>query len=226
MKSEYLSEVQLEQIKAILKKYGIESTDLLEELTDHYAGELEEQIKEGSSFDQAFQEFVSQNSWLKLRKLQYAHWKYSEKSLIKFVKGTLAELYTTYRVILVASVIGFLYFLISKNTVETRTSLVVFHLGLIAQTLFIAVMSFRDYRKHRIMDVGYSFQISVSIFYAMIVSTWSDAFNFFDPSVPAGVGVWIQFGYYVVIAHLAYLHRCLYQRAKLKSRQYKEQSIS
>ncbi|MFT6997548.1 MAG: hypothetical protein ACJAQ4_001302 [Cryomorphaceae bacterium] len=40
MNNQYLSDFQLDQVRVVLRKYGIESDDLCDELTDHYAGIL------------------------------------------------------------------------------------------------------------------------------------------------------------------------------------------
>jgi hypothetical protein len=49
-----LDQVQLKKVSDQLEKYGIESPDLRAELTDHYAGESEEQMLNGKTFDEAF----------------------------------------------------------------------------------------------------------------------------------------------------------------------------
>ena len=226
MKSEYLNEVQLEQIQTMLKKYGIESTDLLEELTDHYAGEMEERIKEGSSFDKVFQDFVSQNSWLKLRRLQHAHWKYSEKSLFKFVRGSLAELYSSFRLVFVILAIALLYFLLTSQSDTARIGIITLHFALIFQTLFIAVASFRVFKKYKMVDVSYTFQVSAMIFYTMVMPSWSGTLDIFEPMVSAEAGIFAQMFYYLVIMHLTYVHHCLYQRAMVYKKKHEGEAAS
>jgi hypothetical protein len=221
MKNRYLSEVQLEQVSAVLKKYGIESDDLLDELTDHYARLIEEHMENGKTFDEAFGIFVSENSWLKLRKLQHAHWKYSEKSLLKFIWRSLQSLYSFPKLFIPISAAVLLYYILNFDATWSRMLLVGAHIGLILQTLTLFIIAFVKYRNHKIMDIGYVAQVSLSVFYAMIIPTWFDTWNVFNPWMPAEVGVYIQLGYYLLIAHLAYLHYCVYQRGNAKINQKK-----
>jgi len=226
MKDEYLSQVELEQIQSILKKYGIESTDLQEELTDHYAGKIEEQIKNGASFDEVFQKFVAENSWLKLRKLQHAHWKYAEKSLLKFIRGSLMELYSSYRLIFVILAVVWLSFLFKNPSGDARIGIVALHFALIFQTIFIAVASFKAFKKYKMVNVGYTFQVSGMIFYVMITPLWSGNLDIFQPIVPAEAGIYAQVAFYIVIMHLAYVHQCLYQRAMRNKEKHEGEAIS
>jgi hypothetical protein len=221
MKNQYLSEVQLEQVSAVLKKYGIESDDLLDELADHYARLIEERMESGKTFDEAFGKFVSENSWLKLRKLQHAHWKYSEKSLLKFIWRSLQSLYSFPKLFIPISAAVLLYYILNFDTTWSRMLLVGAHIGLILQTLALFIIAFVKYRNHKIMDIGYVAQVSLSVFYAMIISTWSDTWNVFNPWMPSEVGIYVQLGYYLLIAHLAYLHYCVYQRGTAKINQKK-----
>lgn len=221
MNNQYLSEFQLDQVRSVLKKYGIESDDLCDELTDHYARQLEEQIENGASFDEVFQEFVAQNSWLKLRKLQHAHWKYSEKSLFKFMWNSLRSLYSFPRIAIPISVGVVFYYMLASDTYWTHTVLVSIHVILIVQTLYIFTMAFIKWRSHKMVDIGYAGQVSVSIFYAMILPTWSDSWSLSSPLLPSDVGIFVQLGYYLLITHLAYLHHCIYQRGMAKINQKK-----
>lgn len=222
MNNQYLSDFQLDQVRAVLKKYGIESDDLLDELTDHYAGLLEEQIVNGASFDEAFQAFVSQNSWLKLRKLQHAHWKYSEKSLFKFIWKTLQSLYSFPKLFIPVSAGVLLYYMLAFDSTWSRMLLVGLHLGLILQTLVLFTSAMIKYRHHKILDIGYVVQVSVTVFYAMIIiPTWSDTWSVFNPWIPSEPGVFVQLGYYLFIIHLAYLHYCVYLRGTAKINQKK-----
>lgn len=222
MNNQYLSDFQLDQVRAVLKKYGIESDDLLDELTDHYGGIIEDQIDKGSSFDEAFQEFVSQNSWLKLRKLQHAHWKYSEKSLFKFILRSIQSIYSFPQIAAPLAVGVLLYYMLVFDTTWSRTILVGVHVGLIIQTLALFISAILKYRRHKIQDIGYVAQVSVTVLYAMIIPTWSDKWTVFDPSIPSEAGVFVQLGYYLLISHLAYLHYCVYRKGNAKINQRKQ----
>jgi hypothetical protein len=219
MKSEYLSEIQLEQVSKILNKYGIESHDLLEELTDHYARKIEEEIEEGKTFDEAYEEFVSQNSWLKLRKLQHAHWKYSEKSLFQFMLRSLQELYSIPKVLIPVLIGTTLFYLLKAYNHWAQTTLLVLHVALIIQTLYIFVIAISKSRKYKMLDVGYVAQTSVTVFYALILPTWSDSWSLSTPLISSELGIAIQWGYYFLVAHLGYLHMMVFKRGLAKINQ-------
>ena len=71
------------------------------------------------------------------------------------------------------------------------------------------------------VDIGYVAQVSMSIFYAMILPTWSHSWSLSSPLMPSEVGVFVQLGYYLLITHLAYLHYCVYNRGTAKINQKK-----
>jgi len=222
MKNQYLSEVQLEQVSAVLKRYGIESDDLLDELTDHYARLIEERMEKGETFDKAFGKFVSENSWLKLRKLQHAHWKYSEKSLFKFIWRSIQSLYSFPQIAAPLATGILFYYMLVFDTTWSRSILVGLHLGLIIQTMILFTLAILKYRRHKILDIGYVAQVSMTVFYAMIIPTWSDSWTISNPLMPSEVGVFVQLGYYLLISHLAYLHYCVYQKGVAKINQLKQ----
>ncbi|MFT4770637.1 MAG: fumarate reductase subunit C [Cryomorphaceae bacterium] len=156
MNNQYLSDFQLDQVRVVLRKYGIESDDLCDELTDHYAGILEERIEKGASFDEAFQTFVSENSWLKLRKLQHAHWKYADKSIKRYVISLLREIWLTPKVVIAVGLIIGLIALLRLPVEQTLWIFNVVHSALIVLTLYIGVTSIVLLRSDKTHDLTIS----------------------------------------------------------------------
>lgn len=100
-----LTSTQMARVDAQFKKYGVDSPELREELTDHFAAVIWERMEAGASFDQAFSQFVSENSWLKLRKLHWRHLEYSQKSVKRQALYALRKAYAGPLVWLTAIVI-------------------------------------------------------------------------------------------------------------------------
>jgi len=214
MNNQYLSDFQLGQVRAVLKKYGIESDDLLDELTDHYAGLLEEQIDKGASFDEAFQTFVSENSWFKLRKLQHAHWKYADKSFKRFVLGLFKEIWLTPKVILTAGVIFGLFLLLRVPIDESQWVFNVIHSALIILTLYVFVSSFVLLKSHKTHDLSVSASMSMSMFYLIFISFWTKGENLFYPLFSGEYALSLHLAYYMLLGHLTYVHYQLFMRAR------------
>jgi hypothetical protein len=181
MNNQYLSDFQLDQVRVVLRKYGIESDDLCDELTDHYAGILEERIEKGASFDEAFQTFVSENSWLKLRKLQHAHWKYADKSIKRYVISLLREIWLTPKVVIAVGLIIGLIALLRLPVEETLWIFNVVHSALIVLTLYIGVTSIVLLRSHKRHDLTVSASMSMSVFYLIFMSFWTSGDDLFYP---------------------------------------------
>jgi len=209
-----LSDLQLDQVRAVLKKYGIESDDLLDELTDHYAGLLEEQIEKGASFDEAFQTFVSENSWLKLRKLQHAHWKYTEKSTKRFLLSLLRDISLTPKVVITGGLIVGIIALLRLLVEETQWIFNVIHSALIVLTLYIVVDSFVLLRSHLRLDLSVSANMSISMFYTVFTSFWTSGDALFYPLFSVEYSFYLHLIYYILLGQLSYVHYHLFMRAK------------
>jgi hypothetical protein len=209
MKRKDLTEDQLQQVSSKLRQYGIESPDLLEELTDHYARGIEENMDSGKRFTEAFEEFAAANSWLKLRKLQHAHWNYAQTSLKRFILNSLRQLWFTPRVFWALLVFVGIY--VGMRLEASETIIVVLHAILVIHTLALTVFSALRFRKIRILDIGYAAQAGVTIFYFLLFPLWfgpNEAYPYVD-----AVGVWGLTGYFAFMTQLAYLHFRVFQRA-------------
>ncbi|MGB6036477.1 MAG: hypothetical protein WBG42_09415 [Cryomorphaceae bacterium] len=217
MNNQYLSEFQLDQVRAVLKKYGIESDDLLDELTDHYSGLLEEQIEKGASFDEAFQTFVSENSWFKLRKLQHAHWKYADASIKRYVLGLLRELWLTPKVVITVGLIAGLIALLRLPVEETQWFFNVVHSSLIVLVLYILVSSYAYLRKYKSHDLRATAAMSGSMFYVVFMSFWTTNEALFYPLFPGENAFVLHVIYYMVLGHLTYIYWNLFMRAKTQT---------
>lgn len=88
-----LCEEDITRLRAQLKRYGIESPELLNELSDHYAEQMEERMAVGLSAEEAFAIFKRENSWLKLRKLEYRHAEQRAQTMQRMLKGQLFQLF-------------------------------------------------------------------------------------------------------------------------------------
>jgi hypothetical protein len=214
MNNQYLSEFQLDQVRAVLRKYGIESDDLCEELTDHYAGLLEEQIEKGASFDEAFQSFVSENSWFKLRKLQHAHWKYADKSIKRYMLSLLREVWLTPKVVITGGLIVGLITLLRLPIEETQWIFNIIHSGLIVLSLYILVSSYAYLRKYKTHDLRATAAMSGSMFYVVFMSIWTTNEALFYPLFPGANAFTLHVIYYILLGHLSYVHYHLFMRAK------------
>ena len=212
-----MSDLQLDQVRAVLKKYGIESDDLLDELTDHYAGLLEEQIEKGASFDEAFQTFVSENSWLKLRKLQHAHWKYTEKSTKRFLLSLLRDISLTPKVVITGGLIVGIIALLRLLVEETQWIFNVIHSALIVLTLYIVVDSFVLLRSHLRLDLSVSANMSISMFYTVFTSFWTSGDALFYPLFSVEYSFYLHLIYYILLGQLSYVHYHLFMRAKART---------
>ena len=217
MNNQYLSEFQLDQVRAVLRKYGIESDDLCEELTDHYAGLLEEQIEKGASFDEAFQTFVSENSWFKLRKLQHTHWKYADKSIKRYLLSLLREVWLTPKVVITGGLIVGLIALLRLSIEETQWIFNVIHSALIVLTLYIIVASFVLLRSHKRQDLVTSASMSMSMFYLVFMPFWTSGEAWFYPIFGGEYSFYLQLIYYVILGHMSYVHYHLFMRAKAQT---------
>jgi hypothetical protein len=113
---EMLSDAQLQALAAALKKYGIESPDLLAELTDHHAGLIESKMAAGQTFEDGLHAFKSENSWLKLRKLEFEHVRIQTKSFTRYLVLFLREMFIGPRFWVAYPIIGFLYYCIGLPT--------------------------------------------------------------------------------------------------------------
>jgi hypothetical protein len=217
MNNQYLSDFQLDQVRAVLKKYGIESDDLLDELTDHYAGLLEEQIGKGASFDEAFQTFTSENSWFKLRKLQHAHWKYADKSIKRYVLSHLKEIWLTPKVVITAGLIAGLVALLRLPIDETQWFFNLVHSALMVLVLYILVSSYAYLRKYKSHDLRATVAMSGSMFYVVFMSFWTTNEALFYPLFSGENAIVLHVIYYVILGHLTYIYSNLFIRAKAQT---------
>lgn len=217
MNNQYLSDFQLDQVRAVLKKYGIESDDLCDELTDHYAGKLEEQMESGTSFDEAFQAFVSENSWFKLRKLQHEHWKHADKSIKRYVLGLFREIWLTPKAIISAGLIVGLIFLLRMPFEESQWIFNVIHSALIVLTLYIFVASAVLLRSHKTHDLTVAASLSLSIFYVIFLSSWTSEDALFFPLFSGEYSFFLHVIYYVILGHLSYVYYQLFRRASAQT---------
>lgn len=108
-----LNDAQLHDLVRALKKYGIESPDLLSELTDHYAREIESKMMKGASFEEALNEFKSENSWLKLRKLEFEHAQIQTRSFTRSIGLFLREMFFGPRFWIAYPTVAFIYYCVS-----------------------------------------------------------------------------------------------------------------
>lgn len=110
-----LDQVQLKKVSDQLEKYGIESPDLRAELTDHYAGEIEEQMESGKSFEEAFNRFGAANSWTKLRKLEHQQAELQLKGLRNFLRFSLRDTLIGRKAWISYPIIALLYFIVDLS---------------------------------------------------------------------------------------------------------------
>jgi hypothetical protein len=108
-----LNDEQLHDLVRALKKYGIESPDLLSELTDHYAGEIESKMMKGATFQEALKEFRSENSWLKLRKLEFKHAQIQSGSFTRSLGLFMREMFFGPRFWIAYPTLAFIYYCVS-----------------------------------------------------------------------------------------------------------------
>ena len=223
MNTQYLSDSELEKVSAVLKKYGIDSPELRQELTDHYAEEIEEKMNEGSSFEEAFAEFKSENSWLKLRKLEFAYQKYLSKSIVKYVGATLKDLWFSPKVfILVALMIGIWKILGLGNPLEFYF-LASIHAALALLILAITCISAWNFRKTKSPEVGYVVQVSFTAFYIILLPLWAMDGGLME-EVFEGVSDLTLLSYYLLVIHAVYLYIALFRRARFKKSWLKDLS--
>jgi hypothetical protein len=207
----YLSESQVESVAAVLSKFGIESPGLMEELTDHFSGEIEEKMKKGESFEAAFDEFVANNSWLKLRKLEHAYVKYKEKSLRRFILDEFKSLWLSPKAIVpVVAVLAVLYLLRQDGDLRFY-GVTALHAFLVVQTLTLAIWSVFRYRKYRSVEMTYLVQLGFAMIYFVLFPLWRLDYMSTEEIV-VKINEWMILGYYAIVFHLAYLHLSVFRR--------------
>jgi len=212
MKGSYLSDLQIEMVSEILKKYGIESQGLLDELTDHFSGQIEERMKNGVSFNEAFDEFVANNSWLKLRKLEHAYVRYKEKSLRSFILSTLKDLWLSPKVFIIAASIYALLMVIRLDGDWKTVGLTCIHLALFLQFFTLSISALFRFRKRRSQDFGIMARYSFSFFYLLAMPLWlTDSTPITE--IYGNINDWVLLGYYALLLQVAYLHLSVFRRA-------------
>lgn len=211
MKGIWLSEFQVQKISDILRKYGIESPGLLEELTDHYSGEIEEKMEAGCSFEEAFDEFVGNNSWLKLRKLEHAYVEYRDKSLRRYIIARLKEVWMTPKIAVAIALTLGMFYLLKQGGDFRHYALASIHAVLLIQTLTLAILAILRFRKNKSPELGYVIQFGFAMFYLTLLPLWKLDHTVFR-DIFEGVNDWALLTYYFFLFQLAYLHLAVYMR--------------
>ncbi len=213
-----LSDETTDRLGVQIKRYGIESPELLAELTDHYAHQMEERIKEGMSEEEAFARFKSENSWLKLRKLQYKHWEQGADAMHRLLKAQLLQIFAGPLGVITYPLIISLWWLFGRDLSAEKGLLIAVHFSLaaIVTALIIGFVVNRQ-QKHRF----YASVLQLSLFELYLLIYIPLMFpGFFDVATLGfeHAGKRLAFtAFYVIVFILTYIVVKLYTGARERS---------
>jgi hypothetical protein len=83
-----------------LKRWGIDSPELLAEMTDHYAVRAEEMMREGKTFDRTLDSWKTKSTFLQLRKIQSEYERTFRKRWFRSHIQALKQVFLTKQVLL------------------------------------------------------------------------------------------------------------------------------
>lgn len=208
-----ITDKQLNRISSQLQKYGIETADLNEELTDHFSEEIEEAMKEGETFEVAFSRFKNQNSWLKLRKLQHARWKEVETSYQKYILHILRDLWLSPKIVLVFGLAAVIYVLINQEE-YIQTAIAGLIKGyILIQTGYIAFRLFSMSRRKNASQFSFPFIAIGFVFYLLVMPNVLGGVEFFYPLFKGPFSKWVNYFYVFLLCNVAYIHLLLFFKA-------------
>jgi len=98
-----LTKEQESMIISFLKRWGIESPDLLVEMTDHYCELAGESMNSGMTFEEALQSWKTKKNYLALRRIQSRFETSFKKQWLKAHLDALKAIFTTKQVFLLVA---------------------------------------------------------------------------------------------------------------------------
>ncbi len=201
-----LDDAQVEQLRAQLKRYGIESPELLAELSDHFGEQMEERMAAGLGYEEAFAQFKAENSWLKLRKLQFKHWEQWAYTVQRLFKSRLYQFFLGPLSLLSYPMMAGLWWLSGTDVASLRTYFIALHVGLGAAMLAtIAYIFLARLIKRRYFVNLFQFALWSLYLLLYLPSVTSD---FFSYSFLSDDNLWMRAFFtlvYTAIVLLAYL---------------------
>lgn len=209
-----LSEEDITRLRAQLKRYGIESPELLNELSDHYAEQMEERMAAGLSAEEAFAKFKGENSWLKLRKLEYKHAEQRAQTVQRMLKGQLFQLFLGPLSLFTYPIIVLIIWLSGQELGLWKHYFIAFHIALgFAAVAIMLYIIFAKLIKRRYFAT--LFQVALwGLYLAIYVPITSEGYFSFSFLAEGGFGMRLLFiVLYIAIAIVIFLFGKTFQWA-------------
>ncbi|MEM9051452.1 MAG: hypothetical protein AAGC47_05300 [Bacteroidota bacterium] len=112
MAKEALTDKQVSQIIDFLKRWGIDSPELVYELTDHYCEKALEQMTEGKSFQQVLDSWKTKPHFLSLKKIQKEFEENFKKQWVRSQKAASLKIFTSKQIFILIGFVGIVQFAI------------------------------------------------------------------------------------------------------------------
>jgi len=132
-----LTDMQVSQIIDFLKRWGIDSPELVYELTDHYCEKALDQINEGKSFEQALDSWKTKPHFLSLKKIQKQFEENFKKRWVHNQKAAFLKMFTSQQIFIFVGYLGIIQMAIWLDLGE-----LIFDFSIAQFFLYLLVMAY------------------------------------------------------------------------------------